>query len=281
MLNIKELLALRKLDINRKIKLVRHYTRPIDYLHNLYQEGFFNLYQCYQSKPVFDKCEYVVSFLGIENSKARLVGVYKVNGRMLAVEKPLPSNFKYPEIFPPNGYYYELEFVSGFEDLNGRVVIDWGGSTLAWHQWLTEKEIIEILPVGYVKSFPGYLNFVLTFDELVNIINYLGANRDWHTMLCAVAGIYLIVDTKTGKQYVGSAYGVDGILGRWADYAKNFHGGNIQLQQLLKDDCNYVKNFQYTILQTLPKTLTKTEVIEYETLYKQKLGTRVFGLNSN
>lgn len=281
MLDIKELLALRNLDINKKIKLVRHLdTRRID-LHHLHQEELLNLYQCYQSNPVFDKCEYVVSFLGIENSKAKLIGVYKVNERKLAVEKPLPSNFKYPEIFPPNGYYYELEPVNGFEDLNGRVVINWGGSTLAWHQWLTEKEIIEILPVGYVKNFPGYLDFILTFDELVNIINYLDANRDWHTMLGAVAGIYLIVDTKTGKQYVGSAYGVDGILGRWTEYAKSLHGGNIQLQQLLKDDSSYAKNFQYTILQTLPKTLTKTEVIEYETLYKRKLGTRVFGLNSN
>lgn len=43
----------------------------------------------------------------------------------------------------------------------------------------------------------------------------------------------------------------------------------------------YTENFNFTILRTLSKTLTQAEIIDYERLYKSKLGTRAFGLNSN
>ncbi|MCK5407604.1 MAG: GIY-YIG nuclease family protein [Candidatus Krumholzibacteria bacterium] len=100
-------------------------------------------------------------------------------------------------------------------------------------------------------------------------------------MLSAVCGVYLIVDQNTGKQYVGSAYGEKGILGRWTNYAKTGHGGNNQLKKLMEWDPMYAENFNFTILRTLSKTLTQAEIIDYERLYKSKLGTRAFGLNSN
>ena len=39
--------------------------------------------------------------------------------------------------------------------------------------------------------------------------------------------------------------------------------------------------FQFSILQILPKTITDDEVIQIERLYKQKLLTIPFGLNDN
>lgn len=177
--------------------------------------------------------------------------------------------------------YYDLSPVDGFDDLKDRVVIDWGKSTLAWHQWLRPKEVIEILPKGYVTHFPGYLDFVLRYDELVSIINSPVANREWHRMLSAVAGVYLIVDSKTGLQYVGSAYGKNGILSRWTVYAREPDGRNKRLKELLSGDNSYARHFRFTVLHTLPLTMTKNEVIAYEVRYKEKLGTRAFGLNSN
>lgn len=179
------------------------------------------------------------------------------------------------------GVYYDLEALPGFEDLAGRVVIDWGGSALAWHQWLADKEVLEVLPAGYVRPFPGYLDFVLAYEELVAIIESPAANREWHRRLSAVAGVYLIVDRQTGKQYVGSASGSEGILGRWRAYATAAHGGNRQLKALLDADPGCGAHLEFTILRTLPRTLTRAEVVEYEALYKRKLGTRAFGLNSN
>ena len=131
---------------------------------------------------------------------------------------------------------------------------------------MSKKPVTEILPQGYITDFPGYLDFILNFDELLTIINYPDANREWHRRLSAVAGVYLIVDKVTGNQYVGSAYGNEGILGRWKSYTKNGHGGNKLLKSLVKNAPSYAQNLRFTILRTLPKSLTKREVIEYESL---------------
>lgn len=61
---------------------------------------------------------------------------------------------------PPGKFQYKLERVELFEELVGCLVIDWGLSTRSWHQWLKPKEIIEILPKGFVRYFPGYLDFI-------------------------------------------------------------------------------------------------------------------------
>ena len=108
-----------------------------------------------------------------------------------------------------------------------------------------------------------------------------GAHPDWRVPLSAVKGIYLILDETEGRQYVGSAYGEEGIWGRWREYAVSKHGGNKLLRELVEREPGvYPKQFRFSVLQTLPKTMTKDEVIRRETLYKDKLGTRA-GLNRN
>lgn len=174
-MNIVELLSLRGLDVTAKIKLVRHQDKRYDF-RELVRKGVFDLYQSYQYRPVFE-CDLIVSFLGMEGAKACFYGVYRVQGRKAAIDKPLPDGFEYPDFASPVGYFYDLERLAGFEDLEDRVVIDWGGSPLAWHQWLTEKEVVQVLPVGYVKQFPGYLDFVLRYDELVSIYCFAHARQ--------------------------------------------------------------------------------------------------------
>ena len=100
-------------------------------------------------------------------------------------------------------------------------------------------------------------------------------------MLGSISGIYLITDSLTGQQYVGSAYGKDGIFGRWRNYVSNGHGGNAELRRLLASNPSHLEHFRYTILRTLPASLTAKEVIAFETLYKDKLGSRSHGLNLN
>ncbi|MBX3275278.1 MAG: hypothetical protein KF729_33740 [Sandaracinaceae bacterium] len=53
------------------------------------------------------------------------------------------------------------------------------------------------------------------------------------------------------------------------------------LVALLEAGPTRARRFQFTVLRTLPQSLTAREVIGFENLYKQKLGTRAFGLNSN
>ena len=278
MLNIQELLALRGLDTTKKIKLVRHLCQQID-IQTLYRHGHLETYQSYQGRPIFD-CDFIVSFIGIEKSKAKLVGIYKIIAQKDARKTKLPRDFPFQE-FANSGVYYDLEQCSGFEDLIDRVVIDWGEGTLAWHQWLSAKEVVEILPNGYLRDFPGYHDVLLEFSELVTLMRNRDSNREWHSRLSSVAGVYLIVDVKTGKQYVGSAYGGKGILGRWSNYANTGHGGNMMLCKLLSKNPGYAHNFQFSILQALDKSITKGEIIDRERFWKVKLGTRAFGLTLN
>jgi hypothetical protein len=276
-MHIIELLQLRHLDMNARIKMVRHQDQRYD-LYTLMTSGHIETYQACQSSTIFE-CDYVVSFFGLPRSKARFLGVYRVNGRSKVANIHLPM--EYPIQESPNKYFYHLSKVSGFEDFEERIIIDWGGSTRSWHQWLSEKEVVEILPRGYTRPFPGYLDFILDQQELVRIMQYPEANREWHTNLSAVAGVYLIVQESTGAQYVGSAYGPQGILGRWKNYAINGHGDNIRLRELVAAQPGIYREFRYSILRTLPKSLTAQEVIGFETFYKDKLGTRAHGLNAN
>lgn len=181
----------------------------------------------------------------------------------------------------PNGEFeYKMEEVSGFEDLRERVVIQWEHA-IAWHQWIEkEMEVVQIHPGLHYRQFKDYFDFILNFSELKEIVK--NQYPDWKRMLSATRGVYLINDTKSGKLYVGSAYGEEGIWGRWRRYVQtNGHGDNKALKNIIKDDVNYAENFQFSILMLLPSTVTSDEAIRKESLFKKKLGTNSFGLNSN
>ncbi|MEJ8803422.1 GIY-YIG nuclease family protein [Pontibacter sp. H249] len=251
---------------NAKVKLVRHKDNRKEYRELIKDKAKLIEYQREQSKEVFKGCDYIISFIGQEGTKSLLFGIFKVNG----VEK----GEKY--------FYYDLEQVQDLDYLIDRVVIDWGENAIAWHQWYHKqpKEVVQILPKGYLGAFPGLLNFVLEFDELQKLTKNPDANQDWKNHLSAVNGIYMILDAKTGNQYIGSACGEGGIWQRWNDYARTFHGGNKELIRLCDADPEYHKNFRYSVLQALPSNLTRREIVAIEYLYMQKLGTRVHGLNN-
>ncbi|MDF2537165.1 MAG: hypothetical protein K0S76_186 [Herbinix sp.] len=266
------------------IKLVRHTREKGKDVEQLYKQGLLNAYQSAQGKPVFDTCDYIMTFIATENDKCVFIGMYKVGDKTTVGE--IRRTLGLPDLGMQDFYqddknYYDLQEIDFMSDLKNRLIISWGNTGIAWHQYLVKKEVIEILPTGYAKEFPGFDDLILSFADLKTIIDNKDANREWHRQLTSVAGVYLILDSVTGSQYIGSAYGKEGILGRWTTYAKTHHGGNQQLIALLEQYPDRYKYFQYSILKILPTALVKDDVLKYETLYKHKLGTRVFGLNSN
>lgn len=267
MITVQELLFNRGLDENAKVKLVRHKYSRRD-LYNLYRYNVneFLDYQRSQAKDVFNRVDYVISFIGEGGTLARFIGVYRVLS-----EGKLKGNH----------FWYEMEEEAGFEDLKERVIIDWGSGAIMWHQWIKhKKEVVEIHPGLHYQQFTDYFDFVLDFKELQEIVTK--QYSDWKKMLSITKGIYLISDSKTGKLYVGSAYGDDGIWGRWEHYvATNGHGGNKTLKDLVSIDSNYAFNFRFSILMLLPRTITADQAIVKEKLFKKKLGTNTFGLNNN
>ena len=79
----------------------------------------------------------------------------------------------------------------------------------------------------------------------------------------------------SGEIYIGSAYGSEGLWGRWSNYAKNVHGGN----KLLKNrDPN---NFQWSIVWTVSRSMSERDFIKLEAMEKLKHGSQVHGLNDN
>lgn len=279
MITIQELLLNRGLPSDARIKLVRHTAAKLD-LRMMYtnHRELFMRFQSLQTHDVFGKCDYIVSFLGEENSTARFIGVFKLVGKSVGLQE---QDYGNGELCYSN-FCYAFEEVPGFSDLCEKVVVDWGKGSRSWAQWFSnEMEVVEISPGIHYQSFRDYLDLILSFPELCQIIN--NNYSDWRVALSAVKGVYLITDASTGQLYVGSAYGDEGIWGRWRDYVRtNGHGGNKALRAIVDADPDYaVNNFRFSILMVLPKSITPEEAIRKETLYKRKLGSNSYGLNEN
>lgn len=279
MIGILEVLGLRGFDSGRRFKLVRHQDARYDVL-DIQRRGWLESYQAFQMKPIFHNLDCIISFVGVGRTRAQLVGVYDILGYKTGNQASLPKACPYRE-WLDCPYFYEMRKAPGFEDLGGRVVIEWGRGARMWHQF-GDKEVVEILPKGQrLPPLEDYLGFSLTHAELKQLYSEPEANREWRDRLRAVAGIYLILATTTGAQYVGSAYGLEGIWGRWSAYARDGHGGNKLLRNLVQNDPAYPEAFSYSILQILPPTFARAVVLESERLYKEKLGSRALGLNEN
>jgi hypothetical protein len=278
-LGIVDLLKVFGFDDRVKTKLVRHQDAKYD-LVALQREGWFELYQSLQKRPIFKDCGQVVSFLGDGPGRARLHGVYELTAEKAAYKSMVPPNCPYKD-WEGCKFLYELRRRNEFADLENRVVIDWPAAR-AWHQRLNNKPVIEVFPKGrLLEPFRDYLDFSLSYDQLFQLIASAEAHRDWMTSLSAVSGVYLILAEPTGHQYVGSAYGLGGFWSRWSQYAKTGHGGNSKLKHLLRTDAAYPSAFRFSVLQVLPKTAAPDEVIRRESLYKTKLGAKATGLNLN
>ncbi len=288
MITIQELLFNRGLNKESDTKLVRHKDTRID-LYNLYRtdKRKFLEYQSRQSKDVFWGVDYIVSFIGESGTLARFIGVFKVAGSKRETkleeidEKDLKGKTKltFGDTHMWYHYKYKLIEVGGFEDLKERVIIDWGKGAIKWDQYLyNRKEVVEIQPGLHFQIFRDF-DFILSFQQLKEIIK--NKYPDWKRMLSATNAVYLISDTKTGKQYVGSTWGAEGVWGRWSSYANTGHGNNKTLKELWSKNKNYADNYSFSILMLLPKTITQEQATQKETLYKKKLGTNSFGLNNN
>lgn len=284
-MTLQELMAGKQINWDR-VKLIRHNLTRDEVAAN-YERGYLELYQSVQKHNRFRNCDLIISFLGTEGTNGIFQGCYQVGG-----SKPYsPTQFPEDLILDidtsgdKSTMYavYELVKTDLLAEMKDRLVIDWGKGTINWCQnGTTEKEILEIRPVMSEISFTSYDKVLLSYKTLHKIVYNKAAYKVWEEKLSAVAGVYLITDTKIGKHYVGSASGEQGgIWGRWSEYARTKHGGNKRLKELIAADADYCDNFQYSILEVFPIKRDRHEVLEYEQLYKKKLWSIQFGLNDN
>ena len=227
--------------------------------------------------------KYWMVFLSCGGTLSRFYGLYEFVANSPNLPESMPEGFPMPQWYDGKGVVHELKEINLFDEYKGRLIIDWGKGVVRWYQnGKNEKTIAAILDAdSSKKKFPGYENVLLSFNDMQEMINNPISYSEWHTALSAVNGVYLIVNIKNGDRYVGSAYGINGILGRWSTYANDPSGGNKLMKEVLEESPDEYLNFQYAILQILPQTCTADEVIKTESLWKDKLLTREFGLNDN
>lgn len=144
--------------------------------------------------------------------------------------------------------------------------------------------VIKILEEEYSHSsleFKGYDKVSLSYKELRKIINN---NVDsWREMLENINCVYAITDTKTGKIYIGSTYGSDGVWERWKRYIESDgHGGDVELKKMIEADPNYADNFKFTIIEGFFNKSGNAEYIQVrESYWKEVFESRHYGYNRN
>ncbi len=177
---------------------------------------------------------------------------------------------------------FDLRPTEVLSALAGRLIIEWSKDAVNWAKPGRAAASFAVLEIADPSAvpFPGYDRVLLSHDELRDVIDdsrYLG----WRTALGAVQGVYLIADTRTGQLYVGKADGGERILGRWTQYARDGHGGNLALRQLADLDPAHARQFRFSILRVFGPSVPTADVDEAETHYKKALLTRSHGLNRN
>lgn len=154
-------------------------------------------------------------------------------------------------------------------------------SYLRGEEHIEKMNVQEIYRERFIcDPFPGYQKAKISYESLKQITST--EEFSWKTALSVIKGIYVITDVHTGKLYIGKADGENAIWQRWCCYASNGHGGNEDLISLLREkDDDYKSNFQYTILEVLPKTTDDEIINDRESYWKEVFCTRKHGHNKN
>lgn len=180
-----------------------------------------------------------------------------------------------------NGAGYEYECIQEYSKYFGRLIIRYKNKSQNLvrkaESVLDDCEVYEIISETFEDdNFPGYDSVDVTWNKL----KYVMDKKDWKTALENQKGVYLITDTKTGKRYVGSAYGDSMIYGRWRNYVDSCHGGNKDLKMLEKEHIK--KYFRYSILEIYKSTTDDKVIINREHYWMKVLMTKDkrFGYNN-
>lgn len=182
---------------------------------------------------------------------------------------------------------YDVELIDKAAEFLGRLKIrsDYRqrATRVNFENHYDQFEVAEILGEPYSgRAFPGFEDVDLSFEELEGLVRK--GRPDWRSALQSVKGVYLISDVVTGKRYVGSAYGDQGVCSRWCSYVDSGHGGNVELRELMKDAGpeHFRASLRFALLETRSNAVPDDVILGREAFWKRILLTRGNdGLNRN
>lgn len=279
---------------DKSIRLVRHSMKRWDGFNAMlrFNKDVLKVFTAEQGDDIFANHRLILTFVPLSGSRALLSGAFLNKGSMSRADFEHVQGYAEYACYRQSigidertsaSFFYDLEVCQELQELFDRLVIDWGGSTISWYQNKVDKEISQILPLGFVMNFPGWDQVNITHQELLAIVENPSGNADWHDFLRTHDGVYLILDNATGLQYIGSATGEYGLWGRWSGYAQTGHNGNLYLEKLIAEHGPaYARNFSFSLHHVFARgSVTEKDVLFHESLLKKKLGSRAFGLNGN
>ena len=274
-------LLLREQGIEPKhVRLLRHQQSGSDGLtpFALWRDdpGEFERYQSAQrcDRRAYFNSKYWAGFVVPHDGGTLFVGLYEIGEPSQARADWIdPLHRVTPTMMRHALDIYRYRRLPEFDDVAGRLRIDWGAGKRSWAQRASsksgDKPIVELSRVYREPDFPGFTRFIGNLGTLPSM------PATWITAFRATRGVYLLTCPKTKEQYVGSAVGVDGFWGRWQSYVATGHGGNIGLRS--RDPSDY----QVSILEVAGSAATADEIVAVEQLWKAKLQSKDMGLNRN
>lgn len=232
----------------------------------------FDQYQSIQSVANASKLRatYWASFVGTPSDETLFVGMYAVRGSRL-LEEDTPKIQADGVDRAGRCEIYELSLEEKLSDLVGKLLIEWGPGDRAWIQRPDQqnKRLVELRPEFKEPAFPGFLQFAESLSKLDRL------PTAWIAALRSSGGVYLLTCPATKEQYVGSATSQEGFWGRWQEYARTGHGGDVALKSRNPSD------YQVSILEVAGTAATWEDILRMESRWKSKLQSREMGLNRN
>lgn len=252
-----------------QVRLLRHQTilpnglTPFE-LFDRDPAGFeeYQSYQTHTRRPWF-AARYWATFVGRRNGSTMFTGLYHVGEPTLITD---------PYQFNPTGQQfaggvddrYPLRLADELSDYVGQLYVEWGGGPSGKKAWVQradkqDKQIVGLYPKEATDQFPGFGSFIEPLSRIPDL------PLTWQEELARAKGIYLLTCPRTKEQYVGSARGGDSFLGRWRQYAKDRHGGNVLL--IAREPSDY----QVSILEVAGQFDSDAEILALERHWKRKL----------
>ena len=151
----------------KRVKLIRH-SLGDKVFKKCYDKNMVEEYTRVQSETFSNGYDYWCVFISDKSTTAKFFACYKVNGGVIDTQDTKPKGFPLEDWFQGQRMFYNLERIDLLKEYEGRLLIEWGKSALAWAQKGTNEK--PIVAIRDKKIFSGYENAILTYGELREIL---------------------------------------------------------------------------------------------------------------
>lgn len=97
-------------------------------------------------------------------------------------------------------------------------------------------------------------------------------DSEWQQQLANCAGVYSVEDRRTGRTYIGSAFGAWGLRARLQSHAATVHGCTGPLIELLDAASSSGFDLHFTVLEVMPRSTPRVAVAAREAHWLHVVG---------